>query len=61
MKRIGRTKELHKYFISILNDLDGYGIIFTDEILVREQMKEYGDFLDLQEIFRRYPVKKGKK
>jgi hypothetical protein len=54
-----RTKVLHQYFIDILNDLDGYGIIFEDERLVRQRMKEYGNFLDLQEIFKDYPIKKG--
>jgi hypothetical protein len=60
MKIEKRTKELYKYFISILNDLDGRGIIFVDEHLVRQRMKEYGNFLDLQEIFKDYPIKKGK-
>ena len=55
-----RTKELQEYFIDILNDLDGRGIIFEDERLVRQRMKEYGNFLDLQEIFKDYPIKKGK-
>jgi len=54
---IKRTKELREYLITILNDLDGRGIIFEDEHLVRERMKEYGNFLDLQEIFKDYPVK----
>lgn len=58
MKIEKRTKELREYFIDILNDLDGYGIIFTDEKLVRARMKEYGNFLDLQEIFKDYPVTK---
>jgi hypothetical protein len=57
MKIEKRTKELYEYFISILNDLDGRGIIFTDERLVRQRMKEYGNFLNLQEIFKDYPVK----
>ena len=59
MKLEKRTKELQRYFIDILNDLDGYGIIFEDEHLVRQRMKEYGNFLDLQEIFKDYPINKG--
>jgi len=43
-------KEVVKYLVELLNYLDGRGIIFTDEGLVKEALKDCGGFKRLRDI-----------
>lgn len=46
------TKEITEYIVETLNFLDGQGIIFTDEELVRTALKEMGNFSNLKKIVK---------
>jgi len=43
-------KDIAEYLIWVLQDLDGYGIVLSDEALARERLAEYGDFIELKSI-----------
>ena len=40
------------YLVKMLEFLDGQGIVFTDEELVKEALKDFGDFEVLQKIIK---------
>lgn len=46
-------KEIRDYIISLLDYLDGQGIVITDEELVINALKEFGDFKTLQGLIKK--------
>ena len=50
-----KRESIKAYLKTLLNYLDGRGIVITDEELVNANLNQCGDFITLQEI-----VKEGK-